>query len=152
LAQARLGKDVVGEALQAQKAAAQAKKLGELVPAYFELRERGDEFWKKNLRPRSLVEVTRYPEKAWQLLHGEPLDMITRQMIRARRDEIVTESGTVSANRALAALSCFCAWAIDKEHLAGANPTMDIKPLHEADCTRVLARPSCRNLASLRGR
>src|SRR5262245_57697023 len=45
LAQARLGKDVVGEARKAQQEAAKAKTLGELVPTYLVLREMGDQFW-----------------------------------------------------------------------------------------------------------
>jgi integrase len=48
-------------------------------------------------------------------------------------------SGAVSANRALAALSSFYAWAIDKEHHTGANPTADIKPLKETGRKRVLS-------------
>jgi site-specific recombinase XerD len=60
-------------------------------------------------------------------------------MVKARRDEIVSESGAVSANRAHAALSSFYAWAIDKEHHTGANPTADIKPLKESKHSRVLS-------------
>jgi integrase len=138
LAQARLGKDVVGEARKAQQQAAKAKTLGELVPTYLELREMGNEFWKP-LRPKSLREVTRYLTKSWQPLHGELIDQITRKMVRDRRDELVKESGAVSANRALAALSGFCGWAIDQEHISGTNPTSDIKPLHENDRERVLS-------------
>src|SRR5262245_11192725 len=85
LAQAKLGKDVVGEARQAQKEAAQVQTVGQLVPTYLVLREKGDEFWSK-LRPKSLSEVTRYLEKSWAPLHGEPVDKITRQMVRSRRD------------------------------------------------------------------
>src|SRR5262249_40520680 len=55
LAQARLGKDVVGEARKAQQEAAKAKTLGELVGPYLALREKGNEFWKP-LRPKSLRE------------------------------------------------------------------------------------------------
>src|SRR5262245_18866036 len=55
LAQARLGKDVVGEAKKAQQESKQTKTLGQLVPVYLGIRERGDEGWKK-LRPKSLAE------------------------------------------------------------------------------------------------
>jgi len=95
-------------------------------------------FWKP-LRPKWLVEVTRYLEKSWQPLHGEPVDKITRQQVRARRDEIVKESGAVSANRALVALSGFCGWAIGEEHIPGTNPTSDTKVLHENKRQRVLS-------------
>src|SRR5262245_209331 len=97
LAQARLGTDVVGEARKAMQEAEQAKTMGELVPVYLALREKGDEFWKK-LRPRTLVAATRYLEKSWAPLHGEPIDKITRKMVKDRRDEIVSKSGAISAN------------------------------------------------------
>jgi site-specific recombinase XerD len=60
-------------------------------------------------------------------------------MVKERRNEIVDKSGAVSANRALGALSGFFGWAIDQEYITGANPTLDIKPLHEEDRTRVLS-------------
>src|SRR5262249_4186017 len=139
LAQARLGKDVVGAARKAQQEEIKAAKatLGQLIGPYLLLREKGNEFWKP-LRSKSLVEVTRYLEKSWQPLHSEPVDKITRQQVRARRDEIVKESGAPSANRALAALSGFCGWAIGEEHIPGHNPCGDIKALHEDGRERVL--------------
>ena len=132
LAQARLGKDVVGEARKAQQEAAKAAKatLGQLVGPYLVLRGKGNEFWKP-LRPNSLREATRYLEQSWQPLHDKPVHEISRQMVRDRRNEIMKESGAASANRALAALSGFCGWAIGEEHITGTNPTSDIKPLHE---------------------
>ena len=130
LAQARLGKDVVGEARKAQQEAAKAKTLGEPVPAYLKLRETGNEFWKQ-MRPKSHAETTRYLEKSWKPLHDKPIKEITRQMVRDRRNEIVSESGSVSANRALAALSGLCGWAIEQEYIAGTNPTSDIKSRRE---------------------
>ncbi|HEY7086138.1 MAG TPA: tyrosine-type recombinase/integrase [Hyphomicrobiaceae bacterium] len=138
VAQARLGKDVVGEARKAQHEAKKAKKLGELVSPYLELRERGDEFWKP-LREKSHREVTRYLEKSWKPLHDAPVNQITRQMVRDRRNELISESGAVSANRALAALSGLCGWAIEQEYIAGTNPTSDIKPLHQQGRDRVLS-------------
>src|SRR5262245_24670433 len=41
LAQARLGTDVVGDARKARQEAEQAKTMGELVPTYLALREKG---------------------------------------------------------------------------------------------------------------
>jgi integrase len=138
LAQAKLGKDVVGEARKAQQDAKKAKTLGELVAPYLELREKGDEFWKP-LRANSLREATRYLEKSWLPLHPKPVNEITRQMVRDRRNEIVSESGAPSANRAVAALSGLCGWAIEQEYISGTNPTSDIKPLHEYGRERVLS-------------
>jgi len=140
LAQGRLGKDVVGEARQAQQEAAKAAKatLGQLIGPYLLVREKGDEFWKP-LRTKSLHENTRYLERSRQPLHGVPVDKITRAQVRARRDEIVKESGATSANRALVALSGFCGWAIHQEHIPGANPCADIKTLNENKRERPLS-------------
>jgi hypothetical protein len=138
LAQARLGKDVVGEARKAQQEAKKAKTLGEIVGPYLQLREKGNEFWKP-LRPKTLREATRYLEKSWLPLHATGCNEITRQMVRDRRNEIVSESGAVSANRALAALSGLCGWAIEQEYISGSNPTSDIKPLHQQGRDRVLS-------------
>jgi hypothetical protein len=89
LSQAALDKDVVGEAKKAveeAKKASQVKTLGELVPVYLRVREFGNVFWPK-LRPKSLIEATRYLEKAWLPLHCAPIDQITRKMVKDRRDE-----------------------------------------------------------------
>src|SRR5262249_1702957 len=114
LAKAKLGTDVVGDAKKAQREAAPIKTMGELVPVYLGVRERGDEEWKR-LRRKSLGEVTRYLERSWQPLHEKPVNEITRKMIKERRDEIKSESGGPSANLAQAALSTFFAWAIEAE-------------------------------------
>jgi Arm DNA-binding domain len=44
LAKAKLGTDVVGEARKARQEAEQERTLGELVPVYLALREKGDEY------------------------------------------------------------------------------------------------------------
>src|SRR5215467_2848224 len=65
--QGELGIDVVGDAkkaAEAAKQAAQVKTMGQLVPVYLAIRERGDDGWKK-LRPKTLGEVTRYLTKTW---------------------------------------------------------------------------------------
>jgi hypothetical protein len=67
IAKAKLGIDVVGDAkkaAEAAKQAAQVKTMGQLVPVYLAIRERGDDGWKK-LRPKTLGEVTRYLTKTW---------------------------------------------------------------------------------------
>jgi integrase len=138
IGQANCGVDVIGDAKKAKEKAAKQRTLGELVGPYLQLRETGNEFWKP-LRPKSLYEVTRYLEKSWKPLHDKPITEITRQMVRDRRNEIVKESGAVSANRAQQALSWLCGWAIEQEYISGTNPTSDIKPLHEEDRDRVLS-------------
>jgi integrase len=143
LLQAHAGVDVVADrkrAAQEAKKAAEVKTLGELVPVYLRVREFGDDYWSK-LRSRTIVELTRYLTTAWQPLHNEPVDKITRQMVRARRDEIVTESGRLAAKQAHVALSTFFKWAIDRDHVAGANPTTDIRQLETSKRDRVLSEP-----------
>ena len=80
-------KEVYDAIRRENKAAAQVKTLGILVPVYLEVREKGDEYWPKLRRKRS-EEVTRYLTKAWQPVHGVAVDQITRQMVKDRRDEI----------------------------------------------------------------
>jgi len=113
-------------------------RLGELVPLYLKVLEKGDDYWAK-LRQRSLEEVSRYLTRSWEPLHGQPVNAITRQMVKSRRDEIVSESGPVAANRAHAALSGFFAWAIDWEHVTSSNPTSDIKALKQNKRKRTLS-------------
>ena len=92
------------------------------MPVYLRVREFGDDYSSK-LRAKSLTETTRHLTKAWLPLHSEPVDKITRQMVKGRRDEIVEESRPIAANQAHAALSTFFSWAIDREHVGCANPT-----------------------------
>jgi hypothetical protein len=143
LVRAHSGVDVVAErkkAAEEAKAAAQVRTLGDLVPIYHEVREKGDEYWSK-LRPKSLEEVTRYLRKSWQPLHGVAVDHITRKMVKDRRDELVRLNGAMAAQRAHAALATFYSWAIDRDYVTGANPTADIKQLKANKRTRVLSEP-----------
>jgi len=141
IAEANCGKDRIGDAKKAAEAAkqsAEVKTLGQLVPVYLAVRERGDDGWKK-LRPKTLGEVTRYLEQKWKPLHGEPVDKITRKMVKARRDEIKTENGGPTANLAMAALSTFFGWAIEAEHCSGNDPTTNIRRLRQDKRKRTLA-------------
>src|SRR5262245_63184975 len=64
LAKAHQGIDAVAEKKAEADAAARLKTLGELVPIYLEVREKGDQKWEP-LRPKSLIDVTRYLTKSW---------------------------------------------------------------------------------------
>jgi len=141
LAKAHQGVDAVAEVKAAAEATARLKTLGQLVPEYLSVREKGDGKRWKPLRPKSLTGVQHFLSKSWAPLHGEPVETITRQQIKARLEEIADESGAVSANRAHAALSGFYGWAIDMDHHKGANPTADIKPFEETPRTRYLSEP-----------
>src|SRR5262249_44414436 len=77
------------------------------------------------LRPKSMVETRRYLERSWKPLHALPIDAITRSHIDDRLNDLVRDSGKVSADRARVALSGLCAWAIARRHL-DTNPTAHI--------------------------
>ena len=134
LAQARLGKDVVGRPTTRPRR--RRRWANSWSPTSGCARS-----WKP-LREKSHAEVTRYLEQHWQPLHAKPVGEITRQMVRDRRNELINESGAVAANRALAALSGLCGWAIEQEYIPGTSPTSDIKPLHEYGRERVLSEKS----------
>jgi hypothetical protein len=99
ITKARQGVDVFKKKKDAAEEASRLKKLGELIDAYLKVRETGDKFWKP-LKPASLVNETRYLKKSWAPLHHIAVEQITRQQVKARRDEIADESGATSANRA----------------------------------------------------
>jgi integrase len=75
----------------------------------------------ETLRPRSLIEVTRYITKHWAPLHKVPVHNITLAMIAARLEEISATNGKMAANHARAKLSSFFQWAM-KRGIVTANP------------------------------
>jgi integrase len=94
------------------------------------------------IRPKTLYETKRYligldnaAPAVWQPLHGMALNEITQRVVKARLAEIAAVSGTVTADRARAALSGFFVWAVDREQ-ADANPVMGIKPATDAEDMR----------------
>jgi integrase len=134
-----MGIDELAERQKARKAA-KVKKLGDLLPTYLEIREKGspDKLWKK-LRPNSLSDVVRYLKRAWQPFHALSPDAVTRQMVIDRMAELTAESGPIASKRAHAALSTFFAWLIHNNHCSVANPTMGIKLAKEEPRSRTLA-------------
>jgi hypothetical protein len=143
-----LDTEVVAEARKEHEE--KIKTLGELVPVCLELRERGAEYWSK-LRHKTLNRGDALSHEVVAVAPGKPLNEITRQMIKDRRDEIVAESGAVSGNRACAGQSTFFAWTIDKQHLPGTNPTADIRPLKETKRDRSLTEDERSMCGSARG-
>jgi integrase len=130
---------------KAEAKAAKAERkptLGDLLPTYLEIREKGspDKLWKR-LRPKSLEDVVRYLKRAWQPFHALSPEAVTRQMVVDRMAEITADSGPISAKRAHAALSTFFAWLIHNNHCSVANPTMGIKLAKEEPRGRALTEP-----------
>jgi integrase len=141
VAKATLGIDMAANA----KAEAKAKRkatLGDLLPTYLEIREKGspDKLWKK-LRPNSLSDVVRYLKRAWHPFHALTPEAVTRQMVVDRMTEITAGSGPIASKRAHAALSTYFAWLIHNNHSSAANPTMGIKLAKEEPRSRALKEP-----------
>ena len=128
LAKARLGEDVI-----AAKRATESRRitsLGDIVPLYLKARE-------SEMRPKPYRGISDYLQKSWKPLHGFAIDAIRRSDVVRIIDDIETNSGKVSADRARTALSTLFAWAIDRGYSIDANPTLNIR----SRATRWAANP-----------
>src|SRR5262249_39917986 len=132
------GTDEIEERRKERKAA-KVQTLGDLLPTYLEIREKGspDKLWKK-LRPNSLSDAVRYLKQAWQPFYALSPEAVTRQMVIDRMAELTTDSGPIAAKRAHAALSTFYAWLIHNNHCSVAKPTMGIRLAKEEPRSRAL--------------
>ena len=130
LAKARLGEDVI-----AAKRATESRRitsLGDIVPLYLKARE-------SEMRPKPYRGTSDYLQKSWKPLHGFAIDAIRRSDVVRIIDDIETNSGKVSADRARTALSTLFAWAIDRGYSIDANPTLNIRSrAQDGPRTRVL--------------
>jgi integrase len=78
---------------------------------------------KSAVRPRTLVEVSRYLREHFKALHNSPIDGITRRDVAARLVAIKNQSGAATAGAARNALSAFFVWAMG-EGLCESNPVI----------------------------
>jgi integrase len=123
-AMARLNRDLLAERAAAKAAAAaEARRrintLGKVAADYLAAR-------KKELRPRSYVEVARHIDKNAKPLHGRPIEDITRADIVALIDDVERKSGKVQADKTRISLATMFAWAIDRGHITG-TPFVHLK-------------------------
>jgi integrase len=109
----------------------QPKSLGNLVDEYLEAK-------REQLKPRTLVEVTRHLKETWKPLHNYQLPEIDNGLIADNLDEIAKGRGPIAANRCRATLSAFFVWAIKRRHV-GANPVVATDKRKEASRERVLS-------------
>jgi hypothetical protein len=149
LAKARRGIDAFAEKRAEAEATARLKTLGQLVPEYLAVREKGDNKWEP-LKPKTFVEFARCLNKSWQPLHDKLITEITRDMVERQGDAVAdavptkrghaaSKSGAVTANRAHTALAGLFKWAIKSGYVTGVNPTDNIDPLIEHSRKRVRA-------------
>jgi len=91
-----------------------------------------------HLKPRSLAEIERHLRKNCRPLHGLRLDKISCRDIAGRITALAASNGSVTANRAAAALSAFFSWGI-REGLVSANPAAVLNRQPERSRSRLLA-------------
>jgi integrase len=101
-----------------------------LVDAYLD-------FQKNEVRPTTLVEITRYLKNHARELHRLPAATITREIVVKLLDRARIDYGKVSANRLQSTLSAAFAWGIERGY-AQANPCINIKKKKEESRDRVL--------------
>ena len=114
-AQVGLGHDPAGHKVEARARAAET--FGALLKPYLDHK-------RKELRPRSFIEVTRHLMTHAKPLHGRQLVQIDRRSIAALLTALSADSGPTEANHVRASLSAFYSWAM-KEGLADANPVVN---------------------------
>jgi integrase len=111
--------------------------FGKLVEQYLA-------FKKRELRPRSFVEVRRHLETNARQLHELSLASIDQSAI-ARRLNAIADNGAVTANRTRASLSAMFVWAMG-EGLAASNPVANTNRREERPRDRVLSETELRTI------
>lgn len=131
LARARVGEDVQPKK-EAPKAEPKIVAIGALVERYLKIRE-------EDVRPRSLLEITRHLNVQFATLHATSIETLTRRDIVDVVDKIAEASGRVAADRARASFAAFLGWCIERNYI-DANPALGIKRrANNAPRERVLA-------------
>jgi integrase len=128
-AKVRLGGDPAAQ--KAEGKARAADSLEGLIRRYLQHRQH-------ELRPRSLVEVTRHLEVYAKPLHKLPLTTIDRRAVAERLSDVAKNSGAVTANRVRASLGTMFTWAA-REGLAESNPVANTNKHEEKSRDRVLS-------------
>ena len=132
LAQAALGGDP--QADRADRRAKDQLAVRSVVADYLEAK-------KNDVRPRTLVEATRYLSTGayFRPLHAMPIDTVKRKDIASCLVAITRKNGSVTAARARASLSAFFTWAM-QAGLTETNPVIGaIQPKDSKGRSRVLS-------------
>src|SRR5215831_13068378 len=129
LAQVRLGHDPAAEKELARARAGET--FGALLPRFLEHQ-------RKRQKPRSYVETERHLTKHAKVLHGQPIEGITRRTIAGLLGKLETRSGPAARNRIRATLSAFFTWAA-REGYIDANPVTFTNKAEEQVRERVLS-------------
>ena len=136
-AQVRLGHDPSGNKIEARARAAET--LGAKLKPYLEHK-------RKELRPRSFVEVTRHLMTHAKSLHGLQLAKIDQRSIANLLTTLTADSGPTEANHVRGSLSAFYGWAMG-EGLTDVNPVMNTnKAAESSGRERVLTPQELRSI------
>jgi hypothetical protein len=106
------GRDPANE--KAERRSAASHTLDATIARYLEAKA-------TELKPRSMVEVTRHLQKHWQPIHNLAIANVARANVAATLSAMAKKHGPVAANRARGALSAMFRWAIG-EGLCDQNP------------------------------
>jgi integrase len=123
------GQDPAGE--RHEQRARGGETVGALLDPYLA-------FKAKDLRPRSLKEITRHLRVNAKALHSIHIARLDRRAISTCRTAIAAKRGEVTANRTLASLSAFATWCM-QEGLVDANPVLKTARYVEKTRERVLS-------------
>ncbi len=119
-------------AVKAKSRADDKQLFGALSEEYISIRT-------KDMKPRTLEQITLQLRKYWKPLHRLPLKKIDRATVAAELRTIIKERGPVAADRGRSGLSSFFAWAIG-EGLVEVNPVIGTnKASKNASRERVLS-------------
>jgi integrase len=135
-ARVRLGEDPAGDKAEAQSKAAET--FGATLPLYLAHQ-------KKELRPKSYVDVERHLLTNAKALHGLQLEKIERRDIATCIATVARNNGDVTSNRVRTSLSGFYSWAMG-EGLAESNPVVGTKRKKEETRERVLTAAEIRTI------
>jgi integrase len=128
------GQDPAGE--RSEQRARIGETVGALLDPYLA-------FKAKELRPRSLYEITRHLRVNAKALHPIHIVRLDRRAISACRTAIATKRGEVTANRSMASLSAFATWCM-QEGLIESNPVLKTAKYVEKTRERVLSNAELR--------
>jgi integrase len=114
LAQVELGQDPAAAKRQSRTEA--KNTLRSVVAQYLEAKQGA-------VRPRTYVEVCRYLNEHWSLLHSVPVNAVRRADVALELSKMIRKNGSAAAAKARTALSAFYVWAMG-EGIAEANPVI----------------------------
>jgi integrase len=123
------GLDPAGE--RYEQRARSGETVGALIDPYLAFKTR-------ELRPRSLYEITRHLRLNAKALHPIHIAKLDRRAISTCRTAIAVKRGEVTANRTMASLSAFAGWCM-QEGLIESNPVLKTAKYAEKTRERVLS-------------